>query len=296
MILGGYYDVAAWTAWCWAVSHNVGRILWAESNEFDHPRRAWKELPKKLFVSRCDLAHVYGRSNKEYIRSLGMPAERIFIKRAVADTDRFLSDDSAGSPKPSYKVLLYAGRFSPEKNLAFLLRAFGKLKQHPDNPRMVLDLVGYGPLEDELRDLAKELDISHFVRFRGKFLQAQLPAVYRSADAFVLPSVLEPWGLVVNEAMLCGLPALTSTQCGCAADLIRPETGWTFSPWNESALTDLLEKIAEMPREAIKQMGTRAKSVSAKYSPENCAAIVTLTVKFLLIEKVPILSEDLGEL
>ena len=71
---------------------------------------------------------------------------------------------------------------------------------------MVLDLVGYGPLEDELRGLAKELGILTLVRFRGKFLQAELPAIYRSADAFILPSLVEPWGLVVNEAMLCGLP------------------------------------------------------------------------------------------
>ena len=282
VIISGYYDVAAWTAWLWARRHKAGTILWAESNEFDYPRRAWRELPKKVFVSRCDLAHVYGESNLEYVRKLGMAPDRVFIKRAVADTERFLTDGGAESPKPRYKVLLYVGRFSPEKNLACLLRAFRGVQQDPENPRMVLDLVGYGPLEDELRGLAKALGISPLVRFRGKFPQAELPAIYRSADAFILPSLREAWGLVVNEAMLSGLPVLVSTQCGCASDLARPETGWRFSPWDEAGLTGLLKEIAEAPREALAEKGRAARKLAADYSPRNCAVIVTETVRRLV--------------
>jgi len=282
LIISGYYDVAAWVAWVWAQRHQLRTVLWAESNEFDHPRRAWKELPKKLFVSRCDLAHVYGVSNRDYIHKLGMSKERIFVKRAVADTERFLVDDSVGSSKPSYKVLLYVGRFSPEKNLAFLLRAFRKVRQNPEDPRMVLDLVGYGPLEPELRRLTDDLGISSLVHFRGKFPQAELLPLYRSADAFILPSLVEPWGLVANEAMLCGLPVMVSTQCGCAADLIRPETGWAFSPWDEGGLVSLLEKIAETPREALAEKGRVARELAAEYSPQNCAMIVVDTVQKLL--------------
>ena len=288
VIVAGYYDVAAWAAWLWAQRHKAGVILWAESNEFDHRRRAWRELPKKLFVGRCDLAHVYGTSNRNYIRRLGMPVDRIFIKRAVADTDRFLREDTPATSKPGHKVLLYVGRFSSEKNLAGLLRAFRGVQQDPENPRVVLNLVGYGPLGDELRELAKALGISPLVRFRGKFPQAELPAIYRSADAFVLPSLVEPWGLVVNEAMLSGLPVLVSTQCGCAADLVRPETGWTFSPWDEPSLTGLLQRISEMPREALVEMGRQARSVSAKYSPEHSAVIVAETVRDLLECRMPL--------
>jgi 1,2-diacylglycerol 3-alpha-glucosyltransferase len=288
VIIGGYYDVAAWTAWLWAGRHKAKTILWFESNEFDFPRRAWKELPKRAFVSRCDLAHVYGTSNKEYVRKLGMPDERIFLKRAVVDTERFLADVDAEILKPSHKVLLYVGRFSPEKNLAFLLRAFGKLRQDPENPRMVLQLVGYGPLENELRQLAAELGISPLVQFRGRALQADLPAIYREADAFVLPSLREPWGLVVNEAMLCGLPVLVSTQCGCAADLVTPGTGWTFSPWDGVGLTSLLENLADTPRGLLGEKGRAAREIAAGYSPHNCAVIVADVVRRAIGESLAV--------
>jgi 1,2-diacylglycerol 3-alpha-glucosyltransferase len=281
VIISGYYDIAAWTAWCWALRTNSYRVLWAESNEFDWPRWAWKERIKEFFIARCDVAHVYGQTNKEYVHKLGMPEDRIYIKRAVADTDRFLREHVPVTPKPPHKVLLYVGRFSEEKNLVGLLRAFRGVKQDPGNPTMVLDLVGYGPQENELRGLAKALGISSVVQFRGKFPQAELPAVYGGADAFVLPSLREPWGLVVNEAMLCGLPVLVSTQCGCAADLVRPETGWTFSPWDEQNLTGLLQRIAEMPRESLKEMGRHGRQISAEYSPENCAATVAESVRRL---------------
>jgi len=274
VILGGYYDVAAWTAWLWAARHKAKTILWFESNEFDRPRQAWKELPKKAFVSRCDFAHVYGTPSKEYVGKLGMPEDRIFVKRAVVDTERFLAHVDAETPKAGHKILLYVGRFSAEKNLPFLLRAFGKLRQDPENPRMVLQLVGYGPLENELRQLAVELGISPLVQFGGKALQADLPAIYGGADMFILPSVREPWGLVVNEAMLCRLPVLVSTQCGCAADLVRADTGWKFSPWDGLGLANLLEKTADTPRGLLREMGRAAREIAAGYSPHNCAAIV----------------------
>jgi glycosyltransferase involved in cell wall biosynthesis len=280
VIISGWCDAAAWTAWLWAQRHNARIILWAESNEFDQPRTAWKELPKKLFVSRCEQAHVYGTSNRDYLCQLGMAPRQIVSKRAVVDTERFLAEVDV--PKPDHKTLLYVGRFSPEKNLTGLLQAFRGVRQDPSHPRIVLDLVGYGPLESDLRALTSALGLDPFVRFRGKFQQAELALVYSSADAFVLPSVSETWGLVVNEAMLCGLPVLVSTQCGCAADLAQSETGWTFSPYVTDELTRLLELIAETPRAELERKGSLARQLAAQYNPKDCAATVADMVHRLI--------------
>jgi len=278
VIISGYYDVAGWTAWTWARVHGAKRILWAESNEFDHPRHFIKELPKRLFVKNCDLAHVYGTSNAAYVEKLGMARNRIYIKRAVADTSRFLQNEELKKPSTGPRELLYVGRFVKEKNLELLLRALGALEQDRSCPDLVLSLVGYGPVESDLRMLAKELGLENVVRFRGKALQTQLPEIYREADAFILPSTYEPWGLVANEAMLCGLPVLLSTQCGCTQDLVKPDTGWSFSPWDENALLRLLEVVVSTPCEHLRQMGRVARELAAEYSPENCADVVFRTV------------------
>jgi len=278
VIISGYYDVAAWTAWTWAGLHGAKRVLWAESNEFDSHRHLAKELIKRLFVKHCDLAHVYGTSSRRYIERLGMPAERIYAKRAVADTSLFFESNELGPPRPIQKQLIYVGRFAKEKNLEFLLRAFSRLKQDRDDPALVLSLVGYGPLESELRNLTITLGLENAVRFLGKALQAELPAILRRADAFVLPSIYEPWGLVANEAMLCGLPVLLSTQCGCTADLCQTNTGWSFSPWDLRALTNLLLVVSSTPQQRLREMGHAAAKLASVYSPDNCATIVSESI------------------
>ena len=282
LIISGYYDVAAWSGWLWAERNGVGRILWAESNEFDHKRHQYREILKRLFIKRCDYAHVYGHSNREYLKRLGMAEDKIFIKRAVADTDLLLKAPVPPSKKRDRITLLYCGRYSPEKNLPMLFRAFAKASQSVGNAGLVLKLVGYGPLESDLRKLAQVLGVNDCVEFAGKASHTELPQIYRSADAFILPSTSEPWGLVVNEAMLSGLPVAVSNQCGCAADLVTPETGWTFSPYDETELIGLLTKIALTPRVELERMGSAARVLGSEYSAENCAAVVVQTVDRIL--------------
>lgn len=282
VIISGYYDVAAWTAWLWAALRRRARILWAESNVFDHPRRFYRELPKRLFVAGCDLAHVYGTSSQAYVASLGLPEHRIVTKRAVADVRRLLDASPEACQKPASKLLLYVGRFSPEKNLAFLLRAFAAVSQDRTAPGMILALVGYGPLEQELRRLAADLGAGDLVQFWGPASQEELPRLYRKADVFILSSVRDTWGLVVLEAMLSGLPVLVSQRCGCARDLVTPETGWMFSPYDQAGLTQLLEEVSRIPRTTLESMGRRAAALASTYSPENCARVVIDSVNHAL--------------
>lgn len=282
VIITGYADAAAWTGWLWAGLHRAGKILWAESNLFDHPRHAWKELPKQVFVRNCARAHVYGESSREYIETLGMPRERIRTRRAIADTLLFLNAGEVQIEKPKAIGLLYCGRFAPEKNLPFLLRALAAAKQDAASPRLTLTLVGGGPLEESLRAQVRELGIASIVNFVGSAPQAELPRIFRSCDVLVLPSAREPWGLVVNEAMLSGLAIAVSERCGCAADLVKPETGWTFSPDNEVELTSLLTRIAGTSRNILKKMGQEGRLLASEYSARNCARDVVDMVNGLL--------------
>lgn len=281
VIIGGWSDAASWAAWLWGGMRRRPRILWMESTECDHPRAASKERIKTIFLHRCHMAHVYGTKSKEYLVKLGMPESRIETGRALVDADLFSPPKARRSHSGPERVVLYVGRFSTEKNLPTLLRAMQICLSQRCKSRLILALVGYGPQEDELRALSVQLGIADAVQFWGPATQDKLAALYRTADVLVLPSLSEPWGLVVNEAMLCGLPVLVSSRCGCAADLVRPETGWTFSPADVDSLASLLVEVSDLPEALLLEMGRAARQRALAYTPSEIASSIISYVRCL---------------
>jgi glycosyltransferase involved in cell wall biosynthesis len=102
-------------------------------------------------------------------------------------------------------------------------------------------LVGTGPMEAELRRYAKNSGLP--ATFAGFVNQRRLADFYASADLLVLPSASETWGLVVNEAFACGLPAIVSDRVGCAPDMIRNATGRVFPVGDAERLADIIEQF-----------------------------------------------------
>jgi 1,2-diacylglycerol 3-alpha-glucosyltransferase len=286
VVISGYYDAAAWSAWAWAEAHRRPKLLWAESNRFDYPRGGWKEQVKSAFVRRCGAANVYGESNREYLCDLGMRDRNITTKRAVIDTDLFTYSPPPARGDRSRRVLLYVGRFSPEKNLHLLLRAFARLVRDRTCPGVRLELVGYGPLEDSLHALASDLGLWNSVEFRGPARQQELPSLYRAADALILPSLRETWGLVVLEGMACGLPVAVSNRCGCARDVVTADTGLTFDPASEDDTLRAVRDLMSRPKTELERMGRAASLLARQYSPENSARLVIATIESLLGESV----------
>jgi glycosyltransferase involved in cell wall biosynthesis len=110
---------------------------------------------------------------------------------------------------------------------------------------------------------------------RPGFLQAgALARWYAFAAAFVHPSLMEPWGLVVNEAAACGLPLLVSERAGCAETLVPDPAGTSgmrFDPEDENALAAGLSWLAGLPEAERAAMGQRAAEVVAAWGPERFA-------------------------
>ena len=143
------------------------------------------------------------------------------------------------------RTILFVGRLIDIKNLSFLLACFAtNAATYPD---AVLLLVGEGDKEDELRDLAKRLCIAEKVLFAGKKQGEALYAYYNLGQIFVLPSYLERFGAVVNEALLAGCYTLCSEAAG-ASCLIHEKNGAIFNPFDKTDLTGKLEKaLANTP-------------------------------------------------
>ncbi|MGI0084716.1 MAG: glycosyltransferase, partial [Nitrososphaerales archaeon] len=125
------------------------------------------------------------------------------------------------------------------------------------------------PMRHDLETEAKALCISDRTRFLGFINQSGLPSVYCGSDLLVLPSEYEPFGVVVNEMMLCGHGAIVSDRVGARFDLIREgETGFVFPCGNIDALAKLLRDTLSN-REDLRRYGEAAKRRVMEWSPEN---------------------------
>lgn len=282
VIIGGYQSLECWAGWVWARLRRRPIVMWYESNEFDKPRSWPKETLKRIFVSRCERAHVYGTSNKRYLMKLGMPEEHVEVKRAVVDVDKFAIQRSEKTYSAGRaKRVLFVGRLSPEKNLERLLEALAQALRMLGTPLLHLTVVGTGPLKQHLMERCTQLGIHQAVDFIGYCPQERLAQQYRSADFSILPSTYEPWGLVALEAMLCRVPVLVSTRCGCAADVVTSETGWTLSPFDVDEMAGLLTGLCDISAERVAEMGDAAHELAMGYSAPDCAARVAVSISSL---------------
>jgi glycosyltransferase involved in cell wall biosynthesis len=212
--------------------------------------RSWKRIVKKVlwpFLFRCaDQVIAPSSGSCELMRKLGLPDSRVTLTPNVVDNDWWLSE-SAGvnrdavraswGASPGDTVILSCAKLQPWKRPFDLLHAFIEARL----PNAFLVFAGEGPLRAELEAEVSALGVSSQVRFLGFVNQSQLPAVYKSSDIMVLPSEYEPFGLVVNEAMCCGCPVITSDQVGAVYDLVvHGRTGFVYRCGDTAALSKVL--------------------------------------------------------
>jgi glycosyltransferase involved in cell wall biosynthesis len=188
-----------------------------------------KRLWRKIFAKVVRRWISYGCTSTEYLLSLGVPRERILQIQNCVDERLFVEQHSPAlqiEPKP---VLLYVGQLIKRKGVDLLLIAAAKVQAK--GHQFSLLIVGSGPEQANLESLAKQLGLKN-VLFLKERVPSEMPGIYRSADVLVFPTLEDVWGLVVNEALWSGLPALVSKYAGCAPELV-PETN-VFDPlWPE---------------------------------------------------------------
>lgn len=208
-----------------------------------------------------------GQRNREFYLAHGISPERIGWCPYFCDAGRLGAQLAAAPPRCAGEAtrFLFVGKLIDKKRPADLLHAAAR------TPGVQLRFAGAGPLESPLRGLAEELGVD--ARFDGFLNQSEITAAYAAADCLVLPSDAgETWGVVVNEAMVCGLPVIVSDQVGCAPDLVIPgETGLVYPCGDIEALADCLRGLRD-DAAARTAMGRRAQAhVGINYSVEVAA-------------------------
>jgi glycosyltransferase involved in cell wall biosynthesis len=279
IICGGYNYIASWQALMWARRRGVRFILWSESNAQEaRGQRKPVEFLKTHFRKRCDGFVVPGKSAFEYLRLLGSPAERIFTAPNAVDTTFFATQAEQVKREPAVfrekfglprRFILFVGRLVRIKGVFDLLEAYAKLESGLRS-EVGLVFAGDGVSREELVRQAKLVSPGTFC-FPGFAQREDLAGLYALAETLVLPTHSEVWGLVVNEAMACGLPIIVSSVAGCVADLV--EDGWNgyvVPPGDSEKLSVAINSLVRQP-EQRQRMRARSSERIRNYSPEACA-------------------------
>ena len=287
IICGGYNYAASWHAQSWARRNRVPFLIWVESTIQDLRQGGpLIEALKTCFLRRCSAYVAAGKSSSEYLLEFGIQPRLIFTAPNAVDNDFFATQAAAvrsrahderqalGLPE---RFFLFVGRLIRAKGVFDLLNAYASLPPET-RERVGLVLCGDGEVRGELQTQAAKIAPGRIV-FPGFVQREKLAAYHALAETLVLPTHSDTWGLVVNEAMACGLPIIVTGVAGCAADLV--EDGWNgrvVAAHDVRQLASALSLLAADPPLRVR-MGDHSRERIALYSPERCASGMAQSVR-----------------
>ncbi len=196
----------------------------------------------------------------ETARRLGFPKERILTGMYSADVDQFSNVTKDDREKPYPKSFLFVGRLVAHKGLMELARAFERLKNdlHTD---WSLTIVGNGPLKENLSRFEK-INMIDFVQ------PEDLPQLMGEHGVFALPSITEPWGVVIHEAAASGLPIIATRQCGAATAFLKNGyNGYLTKAGSTDSLYRAMKSIVAKSDSELYTMAERSAQLSYHYTP-----------------------------
>ena len=240
-----------------------------------HPlKRVLKRCLLFPLLRRARAAFATGRKAADYWVDAGIPRERVFTLSNTPDLEFFLSASDAARNRreavrkalglSSRRTGIFVGRFVEVKGVEIILEAMAGLA--PDKQPELL-LVGDGPLKPHYEKIIQRHNLP--VRLVGFQQKERLPELYAAADFFILPSLSEPWGVVVNEAMACGLPLLLSDQVGAAYDLLEERrNGFMVPAGDAAAWRKALVVIMELTDAELNRMGAASREIVRPWNYE----------------------------
>ena len=230
IVFGGWDNKITW----WLLFHSPKRknSCIFESSINESVTSGMKGYVKKIFLSRIIRAYPSGILQSRLLKSLGFRGD--IIEYGGCGLLRYQSQPDFEA-RNKVSNFLYVGRLVEVKNLQLLIHAFNKL------PDFNLTIIGFGPLEEDLKKQA-----GNNIIFHGAVDNEKLPRYYKQADVFILPSKSETWGLVVEEALNNGTPVIVSSAVGCREDLVDHSTGLVFETDNEESLISAIKHISDV--------------------------------------------------
>ena len=228
-----------------------------------------------VFCKECDLVIAPSPGLQNVLKSFGVESNVVMVPNGVNIVPFQTIENPISRPDLGFSdenvLLIYMGRLGPEKNLPFLLRAFGGVASA--FPQIGLLVVGEGPVRDDLEDRVRLMGLTDRVRFTGLIPYDQLPRYLAAADAFVTASVTEVHPLSVIEAMAAGLPVVGIRSPG-VGDTVEDGVSGLLAP--EEDLATYTAMLARMIGEVEnrQRMSHQARIRARSYAIEHTGPIL----------------------
>lgn len=231
VIVSGWDTIVSFAA---TVAHDKktnGCIV--ESSCYESSIRGIKGYLKRALLKRVSTAFVSGESQKRLLNCIGFSGT--IVETGGCGILNYVDQPQYAS-RESVKSFLYVGQIIEKKGVSLLVSVFNR------NPQWQLTIIGDGIQRTKMEEIAKDN-----VHFLGAIDNSELSSYYKESDVFILPSLIEPWGLVVEEALNNGTPVIVSDRVGCADSLVLPNNaGLVFESNNNLSLESCIKKICDI--------------------------------------------------
>jgi len=211
--------------------------------------------------SAIDILWVAGERQRQLASRLGFRGANCWSGIYCCDWDSFAKKNGEKIEERP-RAFLFVGRYVPEKGMNLLVDAYRQYRNRTGDP-WTLICVGTGPEAWRLADVEGVRDL-------GFVQPGELLEVMGQASAFVLPSVHEPWGVVIQEAAAAGLPLICSNACGATVHLLQNNyNGILVETGNAQDLADAMIRFSKLGQEQLTTMGRRSFELSKQFTPER---------------------------
>ncbi len=232
----------------------------------------WRNTLTQRFGSRIagthlkkyiDIFWVAGERQAHFAKKMGFTGDKLWYGLYSCDWDTYSRVYRERNGNLS-KAFLYIGRYVPDKGIDSLLKAYEQYRKAVDNPWKLL-CVGTGPM-------VSKIEQNTGVENLGFMQPDMLPSVMARAGAFIMPSLFEPWGVAIHEAVSAGLPVICSEACGAGVHLVQDSyNGYQFKTGDIKQLTYQMTKLSLLSASELKAMGSASFELSKQFTPQRWA-------------------------
>ncbi|OCT10706.1 hypothetical protein A8709_22990 [Paenibacillus pectinilyticus] len=285
IITSGYDAVGYWVALLYAkVFRKKFMVWWGSTLESSRVKNSLVNFLRRLFFSKANAFVTYGSAATECLIHYGVDKRKIITGYNTVDVKSYykkylVHNKENESPSSEIIQMLFIGQLIKRKGLSEVINALAKIP----NKNWVLKIVGSGPEEDQYKEQVAMNGLDNHISFEGYKQKEELIPYLIKADCLVFPSLIEVWGLVVNEALATRTFVIASKFAGATRDIIVDKVnGIVIDPTDECNLVESLSWVCNN-KEYINSVWKLNFGLWRKIHPFSYARSVALAIKHAVL-------------